>query len=101
MKKPAKMKRKNGKPVVDVITVEKQHDSVEWSVDEDTEFTLSFPSENDVFLPGPRRSTGHILERQINPNFPRGQHRNFRYGIKLDRTNEEVESDSPPEMIIE
>jgi hypothetical protein len=101
MKKPAKIKRRV--PFVDVITVGIGDTSVEWVIDgnENTEFEILFPPGRDPLVPDTNISTGHKLERKIDPNVPRGQKKHYPYKIKLLRTNEEVESNSPPDMIIE
>jgi hypothetical protein len=97
MKHSAKIGRKNGKPFIDKVVVQKQHDSVEWSIDEDTEFEITFKSGDPLV----HLSTGHKFERKIDPKVPRGQNRVYPYNIKLVRTNEDVDSNSPPEMEIQ
>lgn len=101
MKIPAKIKRRV--PIIDVISVGLADTSVEWSIDakENTEFQISFPAGKDPLVPGTNISVGQILERQIDPNVPRGKKLHYPYRIRLIRTNEDVESNSPPDMIIQ
>ncbi len=112
MKKKAKMKRNaNGKPIIDVIVLESEQDSVEWSIDdkEETEFAIAFPSGKDPLEPGPSESTNHKLTRSIKHSVPRGKKKHYPYKMKLIRTGENVEGSggseikttTPPDMIIQ
>jgi hypothetical protein len=98
-KTSAKIVRKNGKPFIDKIDVQNQHDIVEWSIDaaEKTEFAITF-QHGDPFM---HVSSGQILQLKIDPRIPRGDNRVYPYNIKLMRTSEEVEGNSPPEMEIQ
>jgi hypothetical protein len=97
-KTSAKIIRKNGKLFVDKIIVQSQHDSVEWSIDpaENTEFAITF-QHGDPFM---HVSSGQTLHLKIDPKVPRGDNRIYPYNIKMIRTSEDVESNSPPEMEI-
>ena len=101
--KKAIIGRKNGKPHIDVIVVERQHDSVEWSIGEkeNTEFKVLFKPKADPLKPGRDTSTNHILQREIGDGIPRGNNLKYEYKIKLIRTDEDVECKSPPEMEIQ
>jgi hypothetical protein len=107
--KLAKIYRVNSKPVIDLITVESKHDKVEWSIDEQLEFVVAFPKEDDPFEADNGRSKDRKLTRKLKGRPTKGHRheKHYEYTIMLSSGEKVVgrggktKVDSPPEMVIQ
>jgi hypothetical protein len=100
-RKDVDIDRKNSKPYVPHVRIEKDHDTVRWSVKGRKDFRIWFPDEWNPLDPGENVSQNGVLTRKISSSVMRGQNSHYPYAIFLTGSKEMVESDSPPEMVIE
>jgi hypothetical protein len=93
--------RQNSRPHVVQVRIEKDHDSVRWSMKGRREFRIWFPDEWNPLDPGDNVSQKGALTRTVSSSVTRGRNSHYPYAIFLIDSKEMVESDSPPEMVIE
>jgi hypothetical protein len=100
-RKDVDIDRQNSRPHVVQLRIEKDHDSVRWSMKGRKEFRIWFPEEWNPLDPGDNVSQKGALTRTVSSSVPRGRNSHYPYAIFLIDSKEMVESDSPPEMVIE
>ncbi len=100
-RKDVEIDRKDSKPHIPQVRIEKTHDSARWFIKGRKEFRIWFPDEWNPLDAGSSVSKNGELVRSISKNVPRGYNSHYHYSIFLINSKEMVESDSPPEMVIE
>jgi hypothetical protein len=100
-RKDVDIDRQNSRPHIVQVRIEKDHDSVRWSMKGRKEFRIWFPDEWNPLDPGDSVSQKGILSRTVSSSVSRGRNSHYPYAIFLIDSKEMVESDSPPEMVIE
>jgi hypothetical protein len=100
-RKDVDIDRQDSRPHVVQVRIEKDHDSVRWSMKGRKEFRIWFPDEWNPLDPDSSVSQKGVLTRKISSSVTRGRNSHYPYAIFLIDSKEMVESDSPPEMVIE
>lgn len=99
-RKEVDIDRQNGKPHVLQVRIKPGHHEVRWSTQDKTDFRIWFPDEWNPLDPGDSKSRNGELIRQIS-KVQKGYNSHYPYSIFLIDSKEMVESNSPPEMVIE
>lgn len=100
-RKEAEIDRKGSKPHILQVRVKDGDKEVKWSINEKTEFRIWFPEDWNPLDAGDNVSKKGQLTRRFRDDLPRGHNSHYPYSIFLINSKEMVESDSPPEMVIE
>lgn len=73
-------------------------EDIEWTSDQETEFSIWCPPNRDPLQPGPTSSTDGTLERTVKIDAEEGA---YEYSVFCEKNDEMAEGDSPPRIIID